>query len=261
MGGERCPLVLLTYMTFGMICCALLCCGYASHAMYAGDSLTHLTIDMLRRLADGRLSDGERNTKERDCWLAPHRPTRSQLSHEWSTVLHRDKHLSIRRRSLHRQREDVMGKSSRRKQTITIMDKRGAGASANVEEHLSFLLPPKDNIDSLPKTEGMVYRLMRELSDAPSLMEQIAVLQAAKQQLRAQMMECMQTGSSLSSPSDSIAPCVIVLDLYLLPVTLPLRKSLDWVFDVFAGDHVSVDSSLQTEIIRKVELFLILFLL
>ena len=153
-----------------------------------------------------------------------------------------------------------MGKLSKRKQTITIMDKRGAGAAINLGEYLSLLLPLKVHIDPssylfTATTEGAVHKLIYDISCSPSLKEQMALLQAAKQQLKPQIMVVMQH-ESMSSLNESISTniycLVVLLVLYLLPVTLPLRKSLDWVFDFIAKDHEKVDPNLQTEIIREV---------
>ena len=138
-----------------------------------------------------------------------------------------------------------------------IMDKKGAGAAVDFGQYLPMLIPSSPSSSSSPVTTTgeNVYKLMEDLSHAPSLKEQMALLQVAKQQLRPQIMTIMQqmsTSSSSESISNDSACVVALLMLYLLPVTLPLRKSLDWVFDMMVKDQQKVDSSLQTDISREV---------
>ena len=138
-----------------------------------------------------------------------------------------------------------------------IMDKKGAGAAVDFGECLPILLPssPASSVFPVTTTGGNVYKLMEDLSNASSLKEQMDLLQVAKQQLRPQIMTIMQQtsfSSSNESISNDIACIVALLMLYLLPVTLPLRKSLDWVFDIIAKDLQKVDSSLQADISREV---------
>ena len=177
--------------------------------------------------------------------------------------------------------EHVMGKLSKRKQSIIIMDKKGAGAAVDLSALLPLLLPsnstpPASNrahldVHAHTPLEGAVYKLLHDLSVASSLKEQITLLQTAKQHTRAPLLACMcdqlhNTGDMtippISSSSSSAAPistsqrdisCVIsLLSLYLQPVTLPLRKSLEWVIELVIRDHPNVDTTLQTAVIREV---------
>ena len=112
-----------------------------------------------------------------------------------------------------------MGKGNKRKQTLTSASHTATGA-VKIPEVVNVLHTTPSTPEGLV---AMVASLLEGLRGSQSLQEQVSLLQTVRSPIR----------SLLETETQQVLPTLsALLVLYLLPNSIPLSKSLQWVVEI-----------------------------